>query len=88
VNALGPNPFGLCNVLGNVFEWCRDGSGSYENLGRGDDGERTGLPSHKIYRGGGFIDIAAHARSSCRSSDVTDYRSEALGVRPARVVER
>jgi len=88
VNAFLPNPFGLYNVHGNLFEWCRDESASYDNPAMEGDGERHGTKRQRMFRGGSFIDIAAHARSSCRSGDVPEYRNDAFGLRPARVVER
>ena len=85
VGTFAPNPFGLHEVHGNVYEWCRDGYGSYDLPPRPGDGERQvpGATTH-LTRGGSSIDTAANARSSFRAWCAPEFRSYSLGVRPAR----
>jgi formylglycine-generating enzyme required for sulfatase activity len=80
-----PNSFGLHEVHGNVYEWCRDGYGGYDLPLRPGDGERQ-VPSATTHltRGGSFLDTAASARSSFRAWCAPEFRSYSLGLRPAR----
>ena len=86
VNALRPNTFGLHNVHGNVWEWCRDVyAPNYDDAVEGGEGERTsGDDRWRIARGGGFHHSAGYARSAYRSNTPPDFRINHLGVRPAR----
>jgi len=85
VGSYRPNPFGLHDVHGNVWEWCRDGTGGYNLPARKEDGERlVSGPRDRVNRGGGFNDDAAIARSAVRSYHSPGLRSNELGLRPAR----
>jgi formylglycine-generating enzyme required for sulfatase activity/serine/threonine protein kinase len=86
VDALRPNPFGLHNVHGNVWEWCRDlYAPNYEDALEGGEGERTsGDDRWRVNRGGGFLQSAAYARSAYRSNSAPNFSINHLGVRPAR----
>jgi formylglycine-generating enzyme required for sulfatase activity len=57
VDALAPNPFGLCHVLGNVLEWCADWYDEGRTLPlRAGDGA-VGAPADlefRCYRGGSY----------------------------------
>jgi serine/threonine protein kinase/formylglycine-generating enzyme required for sulfatase activity len=85
VGTFAPNSFGLHEMHGNVYEWCRDGYGSYELPLSPGDGERQ-VPSATLHvsRGGSFIDTAASARSAFRAWLAPEFQSYSLGVRPAR----
>ncbi|HEV8112475.1 MAG TPA: bifunctional serine/threonine-protein kinase/formylglycine-generating enzyme family protein [Planctomycetota bacterium] len=89
VNAFRANPFGLLGVHGNVWEWCRDWLAAYGDPVREGDGEReTGEHKYKVSRGGSFHHEAAYARASTRNNSVPETRSNHLGLRPARRIER
>ncbi|MEQ8767000.1 MAG: SUMF1/EgtB/PvdO family nonheme iron enzyme, partial [Planctomycetota bacterium] len=87
VGTFGANRFGLHDVHGNVWEWCRDGSGDYEIDPRAGDGLRSMDGSRaRVYRGGGFGYTAEKARSAIRINLTPGLRFSLLGVRSARVI--
>src|SRR6185503_16230246 len=89
VGSFAPNPFGLCDVIGNVFEWCRDDFASYANPVEPLDGHRLGGDAAtRIVRGGSYSTAARGARVSKRDSAPPELTNEAIGVRPARAVTR
>ncbi len=83
-----PNPFGLRDVHGNVWEWCRDSLGGYDEAGRDPrTGELLVPPNERrIYRGGSYMQTAAHARVSNRNLSFRTYRGSCMGVRPSRAI--
>ena len=90
VDRYEPNAFGLHNVHGNVFEWCRDWAASYElPVVAGDpEGRRANERfEHKVYRGGAYLSSAQTCRTARRNIVSPKYESNALGVRPSRRIE-
>jgi formylglycine-generating enzyme required for sulfatase activity len=89
VGLFRPNGFGLHDVAGNVWEWCRDWYGGYEIEVSDEEGLRAVQvqegPRYRVYRGCGFSDTASFARSAFRVSHTPGLRSSDLGVRPAWV---
>ena len=84
VGSLAPNPFGLFDVGGNVWEWCLDVGDVPQRPG---DGQRpqTGKDSNgRVIRGGYFDAPAESAQSGFRSGGGQSFRFGGLGVRPAR----
>lgn len=80
------NPFGLLDMHGNVFEWCRDNWGSYTTSPRAGDGlrhEPVG-DGYRVVRGGCWFDVARFARSAYRVSDHSGLRVHVVGFRPAQ----
>jgi len=81
-----PNDFGLHDVHGNLWEWCRDGYYAffYSQSPKQDPFMEPSGDRNRIGRGGSFTDAAASARSASRSDDTPDNRDGNIGLRPAR----
>ncbi len=80
-----PNPWGLYDVYGNVWEWVQDcWHGNYE--GAPADGRvwAGGDCSLRMLRGGGWNSPAEYARSAVRGSYAPELNDMANGFRVAR----
>jgi formylglycine-generating enzyme required for sulfatase activity len=69
VGSFGPNPFGLYDMLGNVWQWVDDcWHDSY--VGAPEDGRawRTGDCARRVLRGGSWSNAPAFVRSAARSA--------------------
>ena len=92
VGSLRPNPFGLHDVLGNVWEWCRDGHASYDAAPQGGAAERYAKDGlQRAYRGASYYFTSFEARSASRQAYRPVKHGLALGLRPIldwRVRER
>ncbi|MEM7166494.1 MAG: SUMF1/EgtB/PvdO family nonheme iron enzyme [Planctomycetota bacterium] len=83
-----PNSFGLHDIHGNVWEWCRDWHGEYSWCAAGPrDGYREPQEQRaRVFRGGGFMHRAIQSRVSSRVFNEPAYRASSLGVRPMRSI--
>lgn len=75
-----PNSWGLHDMHGNVWEWCADG---YELKLPGGCDPLVGEASHRVLRGGGWLDDPSGCRSALRVWISPDDRCDNLGFRVA-----
>jgi formylglycine-generating enzyme required for sulfatase activity len=80
VGSYQPNAWGLHDLHGNVWEWCRDSYGSYPT-GSVTDPQGAPSGSHRVFRGGGWNGHGRYCRSAIRYYGVPSYRGGELGFR-------
>jgi formylglycine-generating enzyme required for sulfatase activity len=85
VGSYPPNALGLCDLHGNVWEWCVDRYGPYP---AGDAADPTGPRdgARRVARGGGWQSHGRYCRSACRRGEDPDARDFMLGFRLARSI--
>jgi len=80
-----PNPFGLHDVHGNVFEWCQDWhAGDYYANSPPSDPSGATEGSFRVHRGGSLDYWSGGCRSAYRLWDTPSLRSASVGFRVAR----
>ena len=76
----GANHFGLCDMTGNVFQWCLDAYGPYPQHIEADPCS-GGDGDLRVIRGGSWHDPAGFRRPAARSHSRRDTRSSRIGFR-------
>lgn len=76
-----PNPWGLYDMHGNVFEWCQDWYA--ESYPEGDATDPTGAPEgdRRVIRGGAWLYVIDNLRSADRGFSPPEYRINEYGLR-------
>jgi len=75
-----PNPFGLFDIHGNVWEWCQDWHEGYDPSPI-DDPQGPAAKWWRIFRGGSWKSPATSSRSSARWAHFSTLRQGDLGFR-------
>jgi formylglycine-generating enzyme required for sulfatase activity len=78
-----PNPWGLYDMYGNVYEWCQDWYGDYPS-GSLTDPTGASSGSHRVARGGSWLTLSDGYRSASRNWYTSASRYRNLGFRVLR----
>jgi len=85
VGSFSENPFGLHDMLGNVWEWCADDwRDSYKDASTYGIPWRASVTAHRVVRGGAGFGGARNARSAFRFKFGPSARFDYVGFRCAR----
>ncbi len=82
-----PNPWGLYDVHGNVWEWCYDWFDLYPE-GTVEDPTGPGSGTYRVHRSDFWYDVPAAQRSAQRHSSVPYLGGESSGLRIVRTATK
>jgi formylglycine-generating enzyme required for sulfatase activity len=89
VGAFGANAFGLSDLFGNVFEWTQDcWHEGYAGAPTDGSAWTEGDCSQREMRGGSWFTTPAYVRAAYRNHFDASYRSNSVGFRLVRELER
>jgi formylglycine-generating enzyme required for sulfatase activity len=87
VDSFAPNPWGLYQVHGNVWEWTEDcWNENYQGAPANGAAWTTGNCRERVVRGGSWIGEARFLRAANRDKIVAANRSHSIGFRVARTL--
>jgi formylglycine-generating enzyme required for sulfatase activity len=82
VGSYPANAFGLCDMHGNVWEWCQDWyDKDYYRSGSHNDSEGPKRGDNRLLRGGCWGNVAGLCRAALRSSLAPSSRNQTVGFR-------
>ena len=84
VGLFKPNAWGLCDMHGNVWEWCSDWFGDYP-VGEATDPVGPAEGVRRVTRGGAWDEFAQRCRSAVRGISLPEYRGPHIGFRVALI---
>jgi len=87
VASFRPNAWGLCDMHGNVYEWCQDWYGEkyYSTvISVATDPQGPASGKSRVLRGGSWVDGGRGCRSANRDGYQPDNRYSFIGIRLAR----
>jgi formylglycine-generating enzyme required for sulfatase activity len=79
-----PNAWGLYDMHGNVWEWCQDLYKKKYPSAKVTDPKSPLLGKKRVFRGGGWNNVAGYCRSASRGRGNPGDRSNGVGFRLAR----
>jgi formylglycine-generating enzyme required for sulfatase activity len=86
VKSFKPNPWGLYQVHGNVWEWVEDcWIDNYNGASTDGSARTTGACTSHVLRGGSWISDPRNLRAACRSGFLIS-RGNYVGLRVARTL--
>jgi formylglycine-generating enzyme required for sulfatase activity len=87
VGSFAPNPFGLYDMHGNVWEWVEDcWNDDYTGIPMDGSASIFGDCNTRALRGGSWAGGPGFLRSASRGSDWANHRSDVYGFRVARTL--
>jgi formylglycine-generating enzyme required for sulfatase activity len=88
VGTKSANELGIYDMNGNVWEWCSDCYGQYNNNSQTNPTGSTTDDSFRVYRGGGWGSGRRFCRVSGHSGSTPDFRNHGLGFRLACSIKK
>jgi formylglycine-generating enzyme required for sulfatase activity len=89
VQSFAPNPWGLYQVHGNLWDWVEDCfQDSYDGAPADGSARTTGPCAARVIRGGSWVNSPKYLRSAARVSYPADTRDRDMGFRVARPLQQ